>query len=616
MSPNHNGATQLFDPAIERMLVATALRVPAILDELSIAAADLQDPLAREALSAAVNVACRGEVTLPAIREWLQVEYDRKHGPHRAGETKVDLRWLDQLLLTQLPDEPPIREWELAILDLAIARDAAIAEAEPIPITRKTPRGPRAENAEPVRLAEAFRRYSYERDGVPLLVRWARAWWSYDGTRYIERDDELLDRDLIAFLDVVVAPQQVVDKKTGAERSALRRITSRNKTLGEVRKSLLFAMPAISASAPQWISPEDGDPQVESLIVCRNGILDLLHLKLYPSTPRLFATTAVGCSWSPEPAEPFEWFAFLRSLWPDDPESIRELQQIFGYLLTPDTSQQKIFAVIGPPRSGKGTLARILKALLGDEAVVNPTLQSLERPFGLAPLVGKTLAIIGDARLGGASDQQQVVERLLSISGEDSLSIDRKNRDPINVRLRCRVLLLSNELPRLYDTSGALASRFVILTLSRSFLGEEDTQLEAKLLAELPGILKWAIEGRADLQENGKFITPLASEKAAEHLRAISAPLNVFLEECCEMAPTRQCAVDGLYGRYKTWCEENGREASNKQIFGRDLHTLRPDLKMSRPRRSDGGRIRMYEGIGLVRNDFQSAVDRGPQQEF
>jgi len=38
--------------------------------------------------------------------------------------------------------------------------------------------------------------------------------------------------------------------------------------------------------------------------------------------------------------------------------------------------------------------------------------------------VNKSLAIISDARLSGRTDQAIVTERLLSISGEDSLTID------------------------------------------------------------------------------------------------------------------------------------------------------------------------------------------------
>jgi putative DNA primase/helicase len=596
MSPNN----ALVDVKLERMLVAALIRDPDLHDACGdLGYTDFGDPHAAHAYQAVANIRARGvAVTMTALREYLQDEHNLRGSPGGPVLTDRDLRWLLELAAVDVPLDPPVAMWAPAVVVLAETRRSAVADAEPTTPKPKTPpRGPRAENAEPVRLAEAFRRFTYERDGDATLVRWARAWWRYNGTRYTELDDELLDRDLIAFLDVVTAMTTVTNPKTGKQTIELRRVTSRKKTIGEVRTSLLHVMPAIDGSAPKWTSPEDGDPMIDNVLVCANGILDLRNRQIYPSTPRLFSTTAVGCAWDPEAPAPAAWLDFLASLWGEDRESVRALQQLFGYLLTVDTSYQKIFALIGPPRSGKGTIARVLRALLGEDAVVNPTLQSLERPFGLAPLVGKSLAIIGDARLGGHTDQQQVVERLLSISGEDALSIDRKNRDPINVRLRCRVLLLSNELPRLYDTSGALASRFVILTLSKSFLGNEDTSLEAKLLAELPGILSWAIEGYDDLAENGRFVQPVASEKATEHLRAISNPLGVFLEECCEIDPAGQCEVDMLYGRYKAWCESNGREPANKQVLGRDLNTLHPELGMSRPRRPDGTRPRIYEGI-------------------
>lgn len=594
MSPNNH----LIDVKLERMLVASLITNPTLHAQCGeLGHQDFGDIHAARVYTAIANILARCDyVDAETVRAEIQADIAQHQGRLVVAH---ELDWLDRDILEIPPtDDPPVAMWANAILVLAETRRAAVVDAEPKP--RQPPRGPRAENTEPVRLAEAFRRFTYERDGTATLVRWARAWWRYNGVRYTELDDELLDRDVIAFLDVCVAMQTVVDPLTKKQKLDLRRVTSRNKTLSEVRKALLHVMPTVSGSAPQWTSPEDGDPMVDNVLVCNNGVLDLSDRRLWPTTPRLFSTTAAGCAWDPDAQEPAAWFAFLESLWGEDKESVRALQQMFGYLLTPDTSYQKIFAIIGPPRSGKGTIARILRALLGEDAVVNPTLQGLERPFGLAPLVGKSLAVIGDARLGGHSDQQQVVERLLSISGEDALSIDRKNRDPINVRLRCRVLLLSNELPRLYDTSGALASRFVILTLSRTFLGEEDVNLETKLIAELPGILRWAVDGRDDLAESGRFLQPLASETAAEHMRSISNPLGVFLEECCVFEATAQCDVADIYGRYKAWCESNGREPSNKQLFGRDLHTLHPELVVSQARVADGRRIRRYEGVRCV----------------
>ena len=152
-----------------------------------------------------------------------------------------------------------------------------------------------------------------------------------------------------------------------------------------------------------------------------------------------------------------------------------------GLLLTDDTSHHKLFMLVGPPRSGKGTIARVMQLMHGKENVAGPTLSSLAMNFGLQELIGKPVAVISDARLSGRSDAAVIAERLLSISGEDCLTIDRKHRDPWTGTLPTRFLILTNELPRIADSSGALASRFVILMLTKSFLGKEDHQLMTKL---------------------------------------------------------------------------------------------------------------------------------------
>ncbi len=83
----------------------------------------------------------------------------------------------------------------------------------------------------------------------------------------------------------------------------------------------------------------------------------------------------------------------------------------------------------------------------------------------------KTVAIISDARLSGRSDQAIITERLLSISGEDAQTVDRKMLEPVTTKLLTRFTIISNELPRLEDASGALSGRMLVLQLAKSFYG-------------------------------------------------------------------------------------------------------------------------------------------------
>jgi putative DNA primase/helicase len=55
--------------------------------------------------------------------------------------------------------------------------------------------------------------------------------------------------------------------------------------------------------------------------------------------------------------------------------------------LSGDTSLQKLLMVVGPKRSGKGTIGRVLTGLLGVHNTAAPTLASLTTNFGLAPLI-------------------------------------------------------------------------------------------------------------------------------------------------------------------------------------------------------------------------------------
>jgi putative DNA primase/helicase len=182
----------------------------------------------------------------------------------------------------------------------------------------------------------------------------------------------------------------------------------------------------------------------------------------------------------------------LDEIWPQEPEAVDVLGEWFGYVVSGRLDLHKILLMVGPTRGGKGVIARVLTALIGKQNVAGPTLNSLGGDFGLAPLIGKPLAIISDARFVGKNGNI-VVERLLSISGEDVLTVNRKYRDQWTGKLPSRLHVISNELPRLSDASAALVGRIVLLLLSRSWLGREDHELERRLHGELAGILNWSI---------------------------------------------------------------------------------------------------------------------------
>jgi putative DNA primase/helicase len=167
-------------------------------------------------------------------------------------------------------------------------------------------------------------------------------------------------------------------------------------------------------------------------------------------------------------------------------------------------------------------------------------------------------------------------------------------------------MIVSNELPRLNDASGALVSRLIALQMSQSFYGQEDHGLTDKLLVERPGILLWAIEGWRRLRDRGHFVQPDSALELLGDLSELSSPIGAFVRERCMVGPGYRAAVDDLYAAWKEWCEDKGwKQPTTEQVFGRDLLAAVPTLRRVRPRTGDGGeRQRAYDGIGLLRGSF------------
>lgn len=361
-------------------------------------------------------------------------------------------------------------------------------------------------------------------------------------------------------------------------------------------KSIAFQ--TANTRAPCWLVDFPDQPDPRAVLACNNGLLDIEARLLMPLTPDFFNLNYLPIDYAPEANEPTQWLGFLASLWPDDQDSIDCLQEIFGYLLTQDTSQHKIFLLIGPKRSGKSTIARLLTAIIGHQNVASPTLSGLvSTAYSCECLINTQLAVIGDARISPKVDQMAISEILLGVSGEDSLTIQRKYRPAWTGRLNTRFLILTNEVPALSDASGALASRLIALETQQSFYGREDLGLEHRLLGELQEILHWSLAGLDRLRARGYFTQPDSGLDLKDELQRSSSPISQFIEDKCDLAPGYQIECGVLFGIYSEWCQSQGRKPGTVQSFGRVLKAAAPTVKTSRPRSGEVNRDRFYEGI-------------------
>jgi putative DNA primase/helicase len=355
--------------------------------------------------------------------------------------------------------------------------------------------------------------------------------------------------------------------------------------------------------APCWLDDRTTGP----VIAVANGLLDVASRELCPHTPQFFNLHAVPFAYDAAAAEPKHWFAFLDSVWPPPPDTTAPhpaqdlLQEWFGYVLSGRTDFQKMLLMNGPTRGGRGTIGRVLTALLGEANVAGLALDDLGETFGMEHLIDKPLVIIGDERFSG-NNMSAVVSRLLMITGEDRIPVKRKHRGCRDGKLPTRLMIFSNELQKLSDASAAIIGRCLVLRMTISWFGREDIGLLDRLLGELPGILNWSLEGLRWLTANGKFTTDPEAAEIVAQMTALASPMQTYAEENCDVGKGDlfETRIEVLYHDHCNWRKANGHMAMASNTFGASLRAAFPHITRKRgSQQSDGIRPWVYSGIRL-----------------
>ncbi len=516
----------------------------------------------------------------------------RKHGEEVAQSLDgiaTEIRILD---LPNLPPKGDVSDW----LDAGGTRENLLGLIDAAPKwtpSRSTEASPSLEKAQvldlanPLDVARKFLAANYGGEGRARLVHYNGGFLEYKGARWADTEDQWIRSALYHFIENGIDPH---GKPLHPNRNRIDTVNDALRAEAHLSSSFI---------APCWLDRVMADADPLDLLPCANGLLHLPTRKLIPTTADFFNRTALDLAYDPDASEPECWLKFLAELWRDDPDCVNALQEFIGLLLTPDTRFQKILMIVGPKRSGKGTIARVLVNLLGVANVAAPTLSGLSTNFGLSPLIDKLAAIISDARLSNRPDQGIITERLLSISGEDFQTVDRKHKDPITRKITARIIVLTNELPKIADSSTALANRFIILPLTRTWLGKEDSNLLESILPERAAILNWGIKGRARLYARGRFIQPKSGAAVLSDLADLGSPVAVFVRERCDLSPCSRVECGRLFEAWIEFAKSQGRDHPGTiQGFGRDLRAAYPEVTVKQSGESQG-RARFYGGIAL-----------------
>lgn len=391
------------------------------------------------------------------------------------------------------------------------------------------------------------------------LVEYRGVLWHWEGRRWVERDDVwLLDRTREHFENAYVVVENPAADEEPVERFCppgwlVREVSScietvcRQDAYRETPFSLngsVAAVPreTVSFSGGQLLSITEGEVTVRERV--GRAWFDLV---------------TVPCDYSETAGCPL-WLDALHQWSGDDPVWIDLMQTIFGYCLLPHRDYQRWFLFYGLPRSGKGTILRVLAALLGGGGGVwHTTMPELAGTFGLDGLQTARVMVINEVHEVGKLDGHRVGGILKSVVGGDPLQVNVKRiRQLRNVNCCAVPILQSNEIPTLPNKGAGLSSKMILVPFGVSFLDREDELLSRRLIEELPGVAAWAVQGARRLSAStpaNRWPKPQSAVIALEEYREENNPWDSFLEACFLKDKDGWVSMGILWDQYCRWRE-------------------------------------------------------------
>lgn len=334
-----------------------------------------------------------------------------------------------------------------------------------------------------------------------------------------------------------------------------------------------------------------GRPDV---VNCVNGELELLEsgqFVLRQHCRENYRTTQIPVQYDPQAIAPKFW-QFLVDVFRDDMDRDQKIAcvlEMMGYSLMPHAKHEKFVLLKGNGANGKSVLLKVLEALLGPKNVAGVKPSEFGNNFQRAHLHMKLANIVTELPEGKLIAD----DALKAITSGEVTTVEQKNRNPFNMRAFATCWFGTNHMPHTRDFSNGLYRRAVILGFNRTFgPAEKDPDLAEKLIAELPGILNFALCFYAQALVRG-FTVPASSKEAVDKWRNEADQVRQFLDERCVDDPTGKVQVRLLYTAFKNWAFEAGiRNIVSEKGMGDRLENLGYGRKHSSGRWITGLRVK------------------------
>jgi putative DNA primase/helicase len=263
------------------------------------------------------------------------------------------------------------------------------------------------------------------------------------------------------------------------------------------------------------------------------------------------------------------WQRFLNEATGGDDDLVRFLRQWCGYALTGSVREHALVFVYGPGGNGKSVFLNVVTKIVGDYAATAAmdtfTNATGERhPTDLAMLRGARLVTCSETEEG----KSWAESRIKQLTGGDPITARFMRMDFFTFDPAFKLTIIGNHQPVLHNVDDAARRRFNIVPFTRQ-PASPDRELETKLLAEAPAILRWMVEGCLDWQEHG-LSRPEIVQKTTEEYFAGQDLFGQWLDEDCDVERGNEFKSEtsaDLFASWSGYATRAGERPGSRKAF-------------------------------------------------
>jgi len=215
------------------------------------------------------------------------------------------------------------------------------------------------------------------------------------------------------------------------------------------------------------------------------------------------------------------------------PKQIPMMWEWLGYLLLPTTRMKKSVFMVGDTDTGKTTLVKILRYILGLENCTDESFHGLcSNAFSRANLIAKLLNYDDDVSGLKIKDPGEFKK----LTGDERLRVEAKHKDAYYVYSTCKLMFSTNHIPYIENLDMATANRILLFFFQHQFTNEEKDPCFVENLVndkkEMEGIIYKAVKALPALLNRKYFIT-MDTAHVMHYLRLAIDPVYMFLNLHC-----------------------------------------------------------------------------------